>query len=531
MILNYNTADKYFYIRPQDMYRYDISPVMAAGMQWSDDLGVWFTADPYRALSLPTGTMPSPSAFEVTKPYISNRVTSQASRIEGLPNIPAPAAEEYLDFQEAGVAVLYDRFSAGHRAALLADPMGVGKTIQACGLINYCYFDPKRVLVISPASLRLNWQREMDKWILWSGKAFPVLHSSYADAYRSGSLLISYEMTLNDRLFDYLISQQWDLVIADEAHYLKNFEAERTKRVLAPGGIADHATHVLPMTGTPIPNWAHEFYPMLSSLAPDVIDGMTARQFSGRYTAGFMGDHGWQVTDGRNHAELGWRLRGSGFMVRRDKRAVLPQLPPERNQIIVLSQNKGTALVVRKEQDNAPFTAEEILRAGKPLGYGATPELRHEMGLEKVPDCLGWVKDQLDGGCEKIVLFGYHQDVLENMFEGLKKYNPVMVYGPTPMTTRQANVDRFQQDPNCRVIIGSWQPLGTGWTLTAAHACAFVEGSFVPKDNEQCKDRIVRIGTEAEHINVYYLVVEGSTEASVLAKAAMKLENTNRILK
>jgi SNF2 family DNA or RNA helicase len=337
-------------------------------------------------------------------------------------------------------------------------------------------------------------------------------------------------MLLNDSVFGWITSCPWELIIFDESQYLKNAEAQRTQRCLAPGGVADRANKILLMSGTPIPNAAHEFHSTLSTVAPDVTGGMSSYQFSNRYTTGVQGEYGWQVTGGRNAEELGWRLRGSGFMVRRKKRSVLPQLPPERHQLIIFPQNQGTAAVIKKEQDNIPFTAQEILDAGKPLGYGAIPELRHEMGLEKMPDCISWVKDQLDGGLEKIVLFGYHQDVLEGMYKGLEKYKPLLVYGPTPMTQRQAAVDAFQHDEAYRVIIGGWKPLGTGWTLTAADTAAFVESSFVPGDNDQCKDRLPRIGTKASCINIYHLVVEGSTDASVLSKAAGKQYHTDKVL-
>jgi len=289
-------------------------------------------------------------------------------------------------------------------------------------------------------------------------------------------------------------------------------------------------TNVLLLSGTPIPNRAHEFYSILSTLAPDVTVGMTEHQFTHRYTTGEQDSFGWRPTGGKNHAELSCRLRGSGFMTRRDKRTVLPQLPPERHTIIVFPQNVGTAEVVHKEQDNATFTAQEIIAAGKPCGYGALPELRREMGLEKLPQSIEWIKDQMEGGLEKLVIFAYHQEVLETLEDELQDYCPHLIYGRTPMDLRQQYVDDFQSNPTCRVIIGGWLPLGVGWTLTAASTVVMVESSFVPKDNDQCKDRLIRIGQEAENVDVYYLVVEGSVEATVMAKAAGKQSDIAKVL-
>jgi SNF2 family DNA or RNA helicase len=197
--------------------------------------------------------------------------------------------------------------------------------------------------------------------------------------------------------------------------------------------------------------------------------------------------------------------------------------------MIIFPPTPGTAKVVAKERENVHFTAQEILDAGQPLGYGAIPELRREMGLEKLPQCVAWIIDQLESGCEKMVVFGYHREVLEGLMLDLYKYNPALVYGSTSMPTRQLLVDKFQESPDCRVIIGGWLPLGTGWTLTAADTVVMVESSFVPGQNDQCKDRLVRIGQQAGSVNVYQLVVEGSVEASVLAKAASKRYDIDKV--
>lgn len=412
---------------------------------------------------------------------------------------------------------------------LLADEQGTGKTVQACGVINYMKMAPHRILVVCPASLRINWTRELDKWLVEAAPAKAIFNGRDSKVH-FGPLVISYDLTLNQHWAYFLMSQPWDMIVFDEAQKLKNVEAKRTLACL--NQIAPAAKNILLLSGTPIPNRAHEFYSYLSALAPDVIGDMTMPYFNNRYTKGHYTPYGWQITGGRNHQELSNRLRGTGWMIRRNKREVLPQLPPERHMMVVFPQSAKTAKVVKKEQDNCSFTAQEILEAGQPLGYGAVPELRHEMGLEKVPDCLKWVLNQLEGGTDKIVLFGYHQDVLEQVFAGLKKYDPVMVYGPTTPLRRQAAVDRFQTDPGCRVILGGWEPLGTGWTLTAADTVAFIEASFVPGDNDQCKDRLIRYDEVFIHafISVYYLVVEGSVDATVLARAAGKAHDTSKVV-
>jgi SNF2 family DNA or RNA helicase len=545
MIARYSDIRNTYYLLPQEMCFEDVPLVQAAGFTYWEPqgapkgAGAWFTSDIYTVLNLltdgPTSGCLSLDAttFNDVQPFVSwiNASRQIAPAPLGAPSrLPVPPGLRYLPFQEVGIALIAETFLNGRKSLLLADPQGVGKTIQAIGVINTLQMAPHKVLVVCPASLRINWQRELDKWMYLSTPATAVLKGGVKGVMgrHFGPLVISYDLTLNQRWAHYLTNQLWDIVIFDEAQKLKNGEAKRTLACL--NQIAPAAKNTLLLSGTPIPNRAHEFYSYLSNLAPEIIGDMTEYDFTNRYTKGHYTPFGWQITGGRNHQELSNRLRGTGWMIRRNKREVLPQLPPERHIMVVFPQSTKTARIVKKEQENVSFTAQEILDAGQPMGYGAVPELRHEMGLEKIPDCLKWVMNQLEGGTDKIVLFGYHQDVLGQLFAGLKKYKPALVYGSTTAHRRQAEVDRFQNDPECRVIIGGWEPLGTGWTLTAADTVAFVEASFVPGMNDQMKDRLIRIGATALLILVYFLVVEGSIDATVLGKAAGKANDIDKVM-
>lgn len=529
MKLEYSHSRKVFFLQPSNMAHQHVPAVQQAGFEWVSEAGLWVTDNKFRALTLAT-TCPDCVSTPAQLGGLRSNIERSCAKTSDV-EIGRPAGQNYLDFQRAGVDAAQQRYERRHKAVLLADPMGLGKSIMGCGTINHMFFNPERTLIVCPAALRLNWQRELKAWLTWPSIPYPVL-SGHAYKRPTGPYIVSYELLLNDRWFDFLTRKQLDFALFDESQYMKNPEAARTLRCLARGGILDRATCVMMLSGTPIPNYAHELYPILKSAAPDTIDCMSQRMYETRYTSGFPGDHGWVTTGGRNHEELGCRLRGSGFMVRRDKRAVLPQLPQERHAMVVFPQDKGTATVVRKEQDNTHFTADEILNAGQPLGYGAIPELRHEMGIEKIPVCLDWIRMQMDGGQDKMVVFAYHHDVLNGLYEGLSKYNPLLVYGKTNPVQKQRNIDMFQMGTKNRIIIGGWKPLGTGWTLTAADCVVFVEASFVPGDNLQCVDRIVRYDVVYRHhkVTVYYLVVQGSVESTVLAKAAKKLNDSNRVL-
>jgi SWI/SNF-related matrix-associated actin-dependent regulator 1 of chromatin subfamily A len=281
------------------------------------------------------------------------------------------------------------------------------------------------------------------------------------------------------------------------------------------------------LTGTPVPNRPHEFFWPIKRLAPAIIDNMGWHRFCARFVEGFEDIMGFRATGVRHEQEMHNRLRGSGWMARRRKEDVLPQLPPKRYSLVVFPQGSKTAKIVEQEQQ---FDHRQIIEHGVPVGVAALPELRREMGEAKVPDCVDWIKDALDGGMEKLLVFAHHGSVIEALAEGLKAYKPAVIYGKTSMTQRQASVDAFQTDPEARVLIGSFTPMGIGWTLTAAHDVVFVEASWVPSDNEQAIDRAHRIGQEAESVNVYYLVISESLDAKILSESMKKERDIQKVL-
>lgn len=401
---------------------------------------------------------------------------------------------------------------------------------MAIATINQLHIDPAKVLVICPASLRLNWAKELDMWQCDPGRPEVILSSKDTPA-RKGPLIVSYNLASSESWSEYLGWFDWQMVIFDEAHYLKNPEAERTRRLLGDlkktRGLVAHAKRVLLLTGTPIPNRPHEFFWPIRRLNPAIIDGMSYYAFLRHYMTGFDDVNGFRPTGAKNQAELHNRLRASGWMIRREKAAVLPQLPDKRYSMIVFPQDSSTAKIIEREQQ---FSAREIMEHGVPVGVSALPELRKEMGLAKVKDCLAWIKDQLDGGMEKMIAFAHHTEVVEALVDGLKDYMARGIYGKTSMAARQAAVDAFQEDPAARVLVGSFTPMGTGWTLTAAHDVVFVEGSWVPSDNEQAADRVHRIGQEADKVTIYFLVVEGSLDAHILGTAASKASDIGKVL-
>jgi SNF2 family DNA or RNA helicase len=485
-----------------------------AGLTW-DPRGFFSTPSAFAALQF--AKYADAGARRVLLPYMSAVADSQAT--DALIPIPAPRGLRYLPFQKAGISYASRRMNC-----LLGDEPGLGKTIQAIGLANYLGLS--RILVVCPAGLRLNWAREIEKWHMPHLNAgIDVVLNGKSPIQTGRSIVVSYELAITRR--GDLMTKSFDLVVADEAHYLKTPTTHRTKNILGNPrtnipGLVSLAPRRLVLTGTPIPNRVDEIYPVIRALAPETIDRMNYHAFLAHYAVVRSTDYGDKIIGIKHEAELHERLR-AGFMVRRLKSDVLKDLPPKTYKLVVFSK-EGFSKVLERERQ---FSAREIITHGVPVG-SALPEIRHEMGVAKAPLAAKYIEDLLESGVRQIVVFAHHRDVIRILAESLRGYGIATVTGDTGPAERQAAVDDFQSG-KVRVIICNIVAGGVGVTLTAGADVVFVEASWVPGENEQAEDRAHRVG-QTRGVLIHHLVVEESLDATILGSAAVKRGHIKKIL-
>ena len=448
-------------------------------------------------------------------------------------SVPAPDGCAYLPYQRAGIA-----WALGRPAALIADEMGLGKTIQAIGTINGDE-SIRRVLVVCPASLRLNWQREMEKWLvrplkigIAKGKEWPQ---------NVDVVVINYDIAAKHAAS--LHGETWDLVILDEAHYCKNPKAARTKAILGDYRAdlpAIAARKKIVLTGTPILNRPIEAQPVLGYLDPSAFGNFFG--FAKKYCAAYQGRHGWDFSGASNLDELQRRLR-STIMVRRLKADVLTELPAKRRQVIELPAN-GAAKAVAAEQSahqrhaatlrelreavelakvledkSAYESAVDALRTGQTAAFTEMAEIRHAVAMAKVPHVVEHVADVSEDA--PVVLFAHHRDVVSALVEGLTVAGRrvVSLVGGMSDEQKQASVDAFQAG-QADVFVGNIKAAGVGITLTKSAHVVFAELDWVPANMSQAEDRTHRIG-QAQSVLVQHLVLEGSMDQQ-MAKALVR---------
>jgi SWI/SNF-related matrix-associated actin-dependent regulator 1 of chromatin subfamily A len=460
-----------------------------------------------------------------------------------------PEGCAYLPYQKAGIA-----FGRDKDAILNADAPGLGKTIQAIGTVNLLDPAPQNILVICPTSLRLNWQREARKWLVSPHEIEVVDHNDPIKTPLMSHLVITnYErLSRNKSITD----RAWDLVIVDEAHYIKNPKAKRSKLCYE---LLGRTKRKMLLTGTPILNKPAELQPLIGILDPDRFGDPRVKYTKQKwhFLSRYCGAHqepipGRGLTwmfDGATHLdELQERLR-STIMIRRLKEDVLTELPPKRRSIVPLSVEwndpvglrthlealeaaEAELRLARAEDDKIAYNAAaKKLRYANDVAFTEMAAYRHRLALAKVPATLDYIETMLESGIEKVVVFAHHRDVidaLEKAFEE-KGHKPVKIYGGVSDKIKDEAVQTFQNDPSCHIFIGNIQAAGVGLTLTAASHVVFLELSWVPAEITQCEDRLHRIG-QRDVVFVHQLVIDGTLDAYMVEKVVWKQEIADQAL-
>lgn len=452
--------------------------------------------------------------------------TVAATRIWGL------MTRKLDDDQKIGAKWLADC-----KYALLADKPGVGKTCQA--IVGFDIAMCETILVICPAAVTEHWKREIEE-MCGKGHKIQVMKSGHS--FHSNRVCIASYNTITDsvgRVRKGLVEDwrsvliPWDLVIIDEVHYLKTPTSARSKAVWGfkgEKGIVDSAARVWPLSGTPSPNNPLELYPMIKKLFADqfrMADGRVICQtdFIKRYCRTKRNGFGFKIIGGKNLDDLKARL--APVMLRRERK----KTKEPRIVNLYLDCKKELRFLQGQEDINMWMALEDALinaasdKHRKAILDGIDDSLQRKMrrhlGLAKVDAMVGWAIDQLESGVEKLVLFGYHTDVLKGLWEGLKKdYSLVFVDGST--TKRDDQAQRFKNDPKCRVFIGQITAAGTGLDgLQVAQDIVLVEYSWVPGENKQVIARLDRRGQEG-FVLARYAIVSGTMDEQILRTVMQK---------
>lgn len=412
--------------------------------------------------------------------------------------------------------------------ALLADEMGLGKTAQA--IIAADNINAERILVICPAVARQNWLLEFKKFSKQLRNWTVLTQSTQSTS--SDCVAVSYDLAhLNLKV----LKRPWDLVILDEAHYLKNHSAKRTKAILGKEGIAHTAKRVWALTGTPTPNNPSELWPLLYTIGATKLP---YDKFVKQYCTYRMASYGLQIYGAKQSAIPNLKRILSPILLRRRKAEVMKDLPSITYQDVVVEagpvdeeiafidyffpHDRGSEL--HQKIDNERKLVTDIINTAQQMKDWAgalaamatsVSTLRRYVGLQKLKPAADMIYEELESGAyEKVVIFAIHQAVIEGMRSKLQKFNPVTLYGKTPEEKRVYNIKKFQETKKCRVFIANIQAAGTAITLTAAHHVVFIEQDWTPGNNAQAAMRVHRIGQKYP-VNIRFIALADSLDQKI----------------
>jgi SWI/SNF-related matrix-associated actin-dependent regulator 1 of chromatin subfamily A len=412
---------------------------------------------------------------------------------------------ELKSFQRAGVSYLLER-----RRAFLADEQGLGKTIEALAAIEAAGAYP--AVVVCPASLKLNWLRELAHWLpqrtarALSGHG-GTRSADVGDPEAADVTVVNYDIVAA-RLTE-LCALGPQALVLDESHYCKNAAAKRTQAVQRLSAVVPNDGLILALTGTPVTNRPAELISQLRIL------GRLADFGSGvRFGERFRGPDA--------HMRLHWHLRARCF-VRRLKADVLPQLPAKTRAIVPVElDNEAEYRLAERDLvawlRSQPLDLRELdakvaaaLRAERLVRLNA---LKLLAARGKLHAALAWIHDFCSSG-ERLVVFAGHREVQRAV---LARFPTALhILGEDSATARDAALQAFQApDANAgnQLIVCSIDVAGHGLTLTRSSNVVFLELAWTPAKHDQAEDRCHRIGQQ-DAVNAYYLLAADTVDETI----------------
>lgn len=381
----------------------------------------------------------------------------------------------------------------------------------------------KKILIICPASLKINWQREIENYTdrsvyIAEGKKFSIEYDF---------VIVNYDILKNfydikDKENSLIYQFNPDLIIIDEAHMISNTQAQRTKLV---NDFTKKSKYLWLLTGTPMTNRPINYYNLLNLIESPVAQNWMAYVI--RYCQGYQFKAGnrkvWNVTGASNLEEL--RDRTSRQVLRRLKTDVL-DLPEKIITPVYLKLKSKLYEELMGEYynwyHNKPTESSSLT-----VQFSKLMKVRQVIAEEKINNTIELAENIIDQG-KKVIIFTNFTDTLNKITEHFGK-SAVKLDGSTTKPARQYAVDQFQENDKIKVFVGNLKAAGVGITLTAAEAVIINDLSFVPGDMSQAEDRAYRYG-QKNSVSVYYPIFMNTIENIIYDMINNKKQNIETVM-
>jgi len=434
---------------------------------------------------------------------------SRAISAEPIPEVAARLGGDLAPFQWAAV-----RYALEAKRTFLADEQGLGKTVEALATLEAA--DAFPAIVVCPASMKLVWQRETQKWL--PHRSVTVVTGRGGTIEHADVTIINYEIAAARR--EVLARRRPLALVADESHYCKNPQAKRTQAVRRLAESVPDSGLRLALTGTPVMNHADELIPQLRLIGrlADFGSGASfSRQFEG------------ELSEERLH----WHLRRHCF-VRRLKSEVLPQLPAKRQVVVPVALNNESEYRLAEDDVIAWLRAQpldlkvldgKIAAALRAERLAQLTTLQRLAARGKLAAALTWIHDFLASG-EALVVFARHVEVQKAVIEHFP--NALHLLGEDSATAREQSIAAFQDPDGPALIVCATRVAAQGITLTRASNVCFLELEWTPAIHDQAEDRCHRIG-QRDAVTAWYLLAAETIDETMARLIQRKREIVDAI--
>ena len=439
---------------------------------------------------------------------------------------------ELYPYQKEGV-----EFSLFKKSVIIGDEMGLGKTLQAitAAVLKKDVFGFRKVLVVSPSSVKDQWKREITRFTDESAVVVEGPADKRKEIYTQHSgyfKITNYEAVLRD----FPVISRWrpDLIILDEAQRIKNFETKTYRAILS----IPH-NHSLVITGTPLENKLEDIYSIVQFSDSSLLTPLWA----------FAANHMYLSKSGSNKV-LGYKNldivheKLKNLVIRRTKEAVFTNLPKQldKNYFLELSREQreihqsllSNLLVIVNKKVLTPMDIKRMQRIllSMRMVCNSTYLVDKDTNISpKLSELALILKDLVIDNKHKVLIFSEWTTMTYLISKVLSDMGIAFVdfSGKIPVKKRQLLVDEFQNNPECRVFL-STDAGGVGLNLQNADCLINFELPWNPARLNQRIGRINRIGQKSQSINVINLISRDSIEEKVYAGIQLKQELFDAVL-
>lgn len=432
-------------------------------------------------------------------------------------------------------------FLSARTRAFLADDTGLGKSVQALKAADQAGHE--RVLILCQEIGRISWAIEVPKWegpikrtlVMWEHAEQVIPAGPVVVVVAFGTMSRAKDrQALYKRIAQVSVFGDFNLLVVDEAHALMSQNSNRTKQVY--GAFLNLSNSLISRLGvgavwllsaTFTKKHIGDMYPHLVALFPDLLEpmfgfGPNEADFIAKFCVTHDTPYGVEV-DGNNPimVELLVDLL-KPHTLRRMKRDVLDLgevfhvvIPFEVEAITIADDVAlGALLDTLGDDQDVPDVLPPAAATARKL-----------LGIAKIPHAIKWATDWLDNHPgQKLGIFAHHRDVLESLKAGLASYAPALIYGGVTPKYKSSEVNRFQNDPACRLFLGQTIAAGTSITLTAASTVLMLEPSGVHSDDYQALSRFHRLG-QLDPVTAFWAHAAGTVDDRFVRRAQRRAQD------